>query len=70
MMRRLGPRVVMIEISESLRTHHADLYAEVQQMLLAVVGYRWRHGSHDCATARAAHHRGRALWVAVREAGR
>lgn len=69
MMRRLGPRVVMIEISESLRTHHADLYAEVQQMLLAVVGYRWRHGSHDCATARAAHHRGRALWVAVREAG-
>ena len=61
------PRVIMMEQTSGLRTHHAALYQEVQDGLQALP-FTWRHGLVRAERLGAPHRRARLLWVGVRRA--
>ena len=63
--RRSGAKVIMMEQTSGLATHHRKLYAEVQRTLQRWP-FTWRHAMVDAAALGAPHHRKRLLWVGVR----
>lgn len=58
------PTVIFFEETSGLRSHHKELYAELQAELRSWP-YVWRHALVDAAALGAAHHRRRLLWVGV-----
>jgi len=63
--RRSGAKVIVMEQTSGLATHHRKLYAEVQRTLRRWP-FTWRHAMVDAAALGAPHHRKRLLWVGVR----
>ena len=63
---RAVPRVIVLEQSNGLRTHHVALYRRVREFLLSLP-YVWFHIESDAHTdLGASHYRARLYWVGVR----
>ena len=62
---RALPRVIMMEQSSGLRSHHRASYRMFNRVLRALP-YEWYHGQIDAADLGASHHRRRLGWIGVR----
>ena len=60
------PKVVVMEQTSGLRTHHWALYEEMQEALQDLP-YVWRHSMVRAERLGAPHRRARLIWVGVRK---
>ena len=63
---KFRPKVVVMEQTSGLRTHHWLLYEEVQEALQDLP-YVWRHSMARAERLGAPHRRARLIWVGVRK---